>query len=336
MAKVKSEEIEFKEIPYTILSQNFYSSRDTLKRIEVLLKNGKLNQTLLISGPPSVGKTTLAYIIAAALQCENPTPFACGKCLNCRKIKKGIFPDLRYITLKEGENGKLRTQILIEQVREDILKVADLPPYEGKKLVFIIEPAEGLNISSQNALLKILEEPPSYVQFILIAKEKSRLLPTVKSRCQEISLKELNFEESLKIAQKLGQKENAIKAAEASRGRVGLIVSGGWEEYLQLKEILEKLIILGGDIKYYNDVSIKIEELSKYPVNLVFDETLYIIKEMIKSKEGFQSLYSKKENFENVSKEQLFKKVNKTLEATEMVNRNVNTKLIFNYIFLGE
>lgn len=336
MARTKAEEIDITEINYPILSEKFFASGDVLKRVENLLKSGKLNQTLLLSGPPSVGKTTLAYIISAALECENPNPFACGKCLSCRKIMKGIFPDLRYITLKEADTGKMRTQIVIEQVREEILETADLPPYEGKKLIFIIEPSEALNASCQNALLKILEEPPSYVQFILIAKEVSRLLPTVRSRCMEIALKELSFEETLKAAEKLGLKE-AKEAAEASRGRIGLLINGEWKDYLTLQEYLQYLLVFGNDIKYFKEVSSKIEELLDFPETLVLDETLYIIKEIIKAKDGMKSnIKVKKEFMDLVSKNRLYNQVKKCVEATELLNRNVSVKLIYNYIFLGE
>ncbi|MFB3851140.1 MAG: ATP-binding protein [Acidobacteriota bacterium] len=336
MGKAKAEEIAVTDIEYPILSEKFFASGDLLKRVGNLLRNGKVNQTLLLSGPPSVGKTTLAYIISAALECEKPTPFACGKCLSCRKIVKGIFPDLRYITLKESETGKMRTQIVIEQVREEILKAAELPPYEGKKLIFIIEPSEALNANCQNALLKILEEPPPYVQFILIAKEVSRLLPTVRSRCQEITLKELSFEETLKVAEKLGLKE-AEKATEASRGRIGLLINGEWKEYLALQEIIQNLLIFGSEIKYFIEVSSKIEELLDFPENLVLDETLYIIKEIVKEKNGVKSqIRLKKEFLDLVSKNRLYKQTKKCIEATEMLNRNVSVKLIYNYIYLGE
>lgn len=336
MGKAKAEEIAVTDIEYPILSEKFFASGDLLKRVGNLLRNGKVNQTLLLSGPPSVGKTTLAYIISAALECEKPTPFACGKCFSCRKIVKGIFPDLRYITLKESETGKMRTQIVIEQVREEILKAAELPPYEGKKLIFIIEPSEALNANCQNALLKILEEPPPYVQFILIAKEVSRLLPTVRSRCQEITLKELSFEETLKVAEKLGLKE-AEKATEASRGRIGLLINGEWKEYLALQEIIQNLLIFGSEIKYFIEVSSKIEELLDFPENLVLDETLYIIKEIVKEKNGVKSqIRLKKEFLDLVSKNRLYKQTKKCIEATEMLNRNVSVKLIYNYIYLGE
>lgn len=340
MARAKFEEPDIKELEYPITIDNFYSSQDIVKRVENLLKSGKLGQTLLISGPPSVGKTTLAYIISAALECEKPDPFACNKCLSCKKIKKNIFPDLKYITLKEGEMGKMRTQIVIEQVREDILKVAELPPYEGRKLIFIVEPSEALNASCQNALLKILEEPPDYVQFILIAKEVSRLLSTVRSRCQEISLKELTFEETYKIARKLNFGKDAEIAAQVSRGRVGLLLNDGWKDYLALSEILQKIVVFGKNIEYFGEVNSKIDELVtlyKEKENIVLDETLYLIKEFIRAKDGFQSNNNIKMEFLNsVSKEHLYRIEQRTIEATEMLNRNVGIKLIYNYIFLGE
>lgn len=327
MNKKVDEAIGFEEIPYPIRREEFFGNRRAIEIIEKSLITSTLNQSIIISGPPSIGKTSLAFVVASSLECENPSPFACGNCLSCRKIKKGIFPDLKYITLLEDEKGKFKTQISVEQIREDVLKVAELPPFEGKKTIFIIEPAEALNPSSQNALLKILEEPPSYVQFFIIAKEVSKLLPTIRSRCVEIKLKEISFDEMVEIGKTLNFKSDLKKVVLSARGRVGLIISGKYEEYYKLREKLEKLVTLQRDIGEYKNFASLIEEVSEFDTYLVLDETLYLLREFLrKNKEGKV----------NLEEESLFKKYERAIKSVEMINRNVNPKLIFSYIFLGE
>ncbi len=325
MSKKVFEEIEVSEIPYPIKRDDFFGNQEVLKQIESSLLSSSLSQTMIISGPPSVGKTSLAYIISSALQCEKGNPFACGECLNCRKIKKGIFPDLRYISLLEDDSGKIKTQITIDQVREEIIRASELPPYEGKKLIFIVEPSDSLNVSSQNALLKLLEEPPSYIQIILIAKETSKLLPTVRSRCPEIKLKEISQNEMFEVAKRIGLKGDLSTAVSASRGRAGVLISDKWKDYIKLKIAIENLLQSGREIKYFDENVANIEILMSYDQILVLDETLFLIKDAIRSR-----------NLTESEERSLLRKYERTIKSMEMIVRNVNASLIYNYIFLGE
>jgi len=126
----------------------------------------------------------LAKTFAAILQCLGPTispdgePGACGKCLPCRRVLAGSHPDVTFIR-------PLGNEIRIEQVRQ-MRDQAMLHPYLGKWRIFILDPADRLNESSANSLLKILEEAPDKVVFILIAEEIERILPTIQSRSEMI------------------------------------------------------------------------------------------------------------------------------------------------------
>jgi len=150
------------------------------------LARGTLPQTLLFSGPSAVGKGTLARMVAAALECGAPEPGACGTCLPCRKVARGIHPDVRTLEPEETEK-KAASEVKVDEVRERVLRPLSLPPHEGKVLVFLVDPADALNENAQNALLKSLEEPPAYARFILVTSSPWSLLPTIRSRCQNLT-----------------------------------------------------------------------------------------------------------------------------------------------------
>lgn len=119
--------------------------------------------------------------LAAAILCEDPGYVPCGKCEHCRKVKGNIHPDVIHIE-RENENGKQKKNIRVDQIRA-MISEAFILPNEAKKKVFIIEDADTMNISAQNAALKVLEEPPEFSSFILLAGNPELLLPTVRSRC---------------------------------------------------------------------------------------------------------------------------------------------------------
>jgi len=182
------------------------------------LGKGVLPQVLLFTGPQGIGKATAARMAAAALLCEAPGPFACGHCGPCRKVARAIHPDLREVGLETSEeSGKSRTQIVLPQVRSRVLEPLALPPYEGRRLVFILDPADALNENAQNALLKALEEPPAYAHFFLVTANPGSLLPTVRSRCHEVAFAPLEPGEMRAFCER-----NGIEADEAA-----LAVAGG-------------------------------------------------------------------------------------------------------------
>jgi DNA polymerase-3 subunit delta' len=195
-----------------------------LRFLRKALKKGVLPQVLLFTGPRGIGKATAARMTASGLLCERAPKGPCGECLPCRKVARGIHPDVREVGLEVAEDSdKMRTQIVLPQVRTRILEPLSLPPYEGRRLVFLIDPAEALNVHAQNALLKSLEEPPSYAQFILVTPNVSSLLPTVRSRCHEVVFSSLTPDEMVLFCGKTGLEgvgESSLAAAGGSPGRL--------------------------------------------------------------------------------------------------------------------
>lgn len=158
-----------------------------------------LSHGLLLSGPHGVGKSRFAEQLAALLLCENPGAFACGECPSCRLLASGNHPDYRLLTLaeddaEEGEEAdkatsrkkKPATQIKIDQVRglEDFVFIGS---HRRGRRVAVIDPAEAMNVAAANALLKMLEEPPAGVHFILVSSAWRRLMATLLSRCRQLS-----------------------------------------------------------------------------------------------------------------------------------------------------
>lgn len=141
-----------------------------------------LAHAYLFSGPPQVGKTTLALTLAQAVNCPNPEP-PCGECPSCRKTSQGVHPDLHMI-VGEGAGGSIR----IEQVRA-LRREAVLTPYEGRRRVAILRQFERASTEAANSLLKILEEPPRHLILVVTAATAEALPATVVSRCRGLDLR---------------------------------------------------------------------------------------------------------------------------------------------------
>jgi len=146
-----------------------------------------LPPSLIFAGPAGSGKRQTAGAIAQALNCLEPVleegadfeVDACGTCLACTRIARGIHPDV--LLVEPGPAGSIR----IDQVRE-IIDRAAYRPFEGRRRAVIIDQADAMQSAAQNALLKTLEEPPPSSVFMLITARPDALLPTVVSRCPRL------------------------------------------------------------------------------------------------------------------------------------------------------
>jgi len=152
-----------------------------LSLLDYSLKTNAIAHAYLLIGPRHVGKGTLAINLAQALNCDDPE-LPCGQCRSCQRILEGKHADVTPISLDS------KTEIGIDDIR-GLQRLANLPPYEGKCKVFIIDDAECLSTEAANSLLKILEEPPQRVVWLILAAEEEHLLPTIISRCQRLELK---------------------------------------------------------------------------------------------------------------------------------------------------
>ena len=146
--------------------------------LEGSLQRNQVPHALLLTGPEGTGKETAAQHMAARLLCAaGPAREPCGECAPCRHRAAGTTPDYIEVTAGEGED------IRIDRVRE-LTRQAQLTPQESGRRVVLLAPAEALNTYAANALLKLLEEPPGEVVFLLVSHRSEGLLPTIRSRCQ--------------------------------------------------------------------------------------------------------------------------------------------------------
>lgn len=153
------------------------------------LASGRLHHAYLFIGLEGVGKHTVALAFAKAIHCSELTNDFCDGCVNCHRIADGNHPDVRVIEPLSGKK-----EISIAQIRE-LERDLSYWSFTGKRKIAIIDPATLLNSSSQNALLKTLEEPPQNSLIILIAPNAGGLLPTLRSRCLRLSFAPLARQE---------------------------------------------------------------------------------------------------------------------------------------------
>jgi DNA polymerase-3 subunit delta' len=187
----------------------------------------QLSHAYLITSPSEKVRLDRAAALAEAMVCRTPGPGACGVCRDCRKAREGIHPDVISVERGTDDKGKKRREIYVDQIR-DMIADAYILPNEAARKVYLIKDAGYMNPAAQNAILKLLEEPPSYVSILLLAENAGVFLETVRSRCVEISL---NAE---------GAEADAA-AADAARQYLAAVAGGDAAEVLRACMSWEKL-----------------------------------------------------------------------------------------------
>ncbi|MCK9419721.1 MAG: DNA polymerase III subunit delta' [Nitrospirae bacterium] len=152
----------------------------SIRTLQRAIANNALAHAYLFSGQEGIGKKRTALALAAAVNCLHARPEGgCGECPSCRKVEKLCHPDV-HLLVPDGD------EIKIDQIRQVQADFA-LKPFEGTKKVLIVDNTESMNAAASNAFLKTLEEPPGDALIILITAMPQSLLPTIRSRCQEIT-----------------------------------------------------------------------------------------------------------------------------------------------------
>jgi len=198
---------------------------------------------MLMAGPAGVGKRLTAIAIAQAVNCLQPQSSieferdACGECASCRRIARGVHPDV--IVVEPGETGAIK----IEQLR-DVIDRSQYRPFEGRRRVVIINEADAAGADAQSALLKTLEEPPSASLFILISSIPDALLPTVLSRCPRLRFGPLTAAEVARVLKQDHRysESDARAAAADADGSIGRALESQSDDLTEARDAAQRLL----------------------------------------------------------------------------------------------
>lgn len=267
--------------------QNLVGNEPVQKSLMNALMTDRIANAYVFEGIGGIGKRFCAKIFAKGLVCEgnNPAHKPCDICSACAKVASDNHPDIIYLTQASD-----KVSIGVDDVREQILSEIYMKPYLAKRKVVIIGNGDALSTEAQNALLKVLEEPPEYVVFIICVTNQDRLLDTVLSRSHVMSFFPLSTEEVRAYLEKhYEQSERILFAASLSQGSIGAAVaflSDENTESLFEKSIAQITALTRDASKVYEMAEFLIKE--KERVHLVINFLMTFLRDCVFVKSGLE------------------------------------------------
>lgn len=232
-----------------------------VRSIKNAVQEGKVGHAYLFCGPRGTGKTSMARLLARAVNCEDKEHAPCGKCENCLAAIEGTHPDIIEI------NAANETHV--EDVR-DLIERARLSPMMGQHKVYIVDEVHQLSSSAASALLKTLEEPPEHVIFILATTDPQKLLPTIISRCQRFDFSKIKNEDIKNHLLDVANKEG-VTLEEKAAEKLAILADGGMRDSLSMLE--QAIAYTSGNIT--NDAINEIYGLASVSEKIKFLKALY-------------------------------------------------------------
>lgn len=228
------------------------------------IKLHKVSHAYILNGDKGMGKKMLSKTFAMALQCERGTEEPCMECQSCRQAMSGNHPDIKYITHEKPN------VIAVDEIREQINNDIQIKPYSSPYKIYIVDEAEKMNIQAQNALLKTIEEPPSYGVIILLTSNSEMFLPTILSRCIMFNMKMMEKEQMRDyLMKKMGVPDyHADVIIEFAGGNLGKAIRlASSEDFSELKDSVTHLLEYIGDMEAY-EVVMAVKQAEKYKVDI--------------------------------------------------------------------
>ena len=244
--------------------QDIIGQEQIVEHLKTAVKTDQVNHAYVIQGERSSGKEFIAKVFAEALQCENQKDGdACGECHSCKQAEGGNQPDIIRVTHEKPNT------IGVEDIRK-ITQDVVIKPYSSKRKIYIINEAEKMTVQAQNALLKTLEEPPSYAVIILLTTNVDALLQTIQSRCILLTMKPVRDElvrkylmQDVKVPDY--KADVCVAFARGNVGRAKALASS--EEFDNIKHDAVALLKYIRDMEI-SDILTAIKKISEYKMEI--------------------------------------------------------------------
>ena len=309
-----------------------------IEALKKTIKEDSVNHSYLFEGEESIGKRKVAYAFAKTLLCRELGNKPCNSCISCYKFDSGNHPDFFGI---KPDNDLIRVPQIETMIRETTTL-----PLESTRKIFIIDDSHKMHINGKNKLLKVLEEPPEYVNFILISSSPNELLPTILSRVQRIKFYPVEYSKiiDLLVNKYNTTSEKARYIAEFSKGSIGKSIGLSEDDSFfkrrdEIINIIESLVN-GDKIKAFSTIDFFNE--NKEIIDEILDVFLLWFRDLLLFKElGQSDLLINKDKLENLS---LLSKVNSNrindiivrVQETKLnIRRNVNYQLAIETMLLN-
>ncbi len=220
---------------------------DIIRHFKSSIELGKISQGYIINGETGSGKKTLTRALVKTLQCEEGGTEPCNHCKSCLQCETGNQPDIVWVTHDKPN------VISVEEIRDQVNSDIDIKPYSSRYKIYVVEDAQLLNVNAQNALLKTIEEAPSYAIIILLTNNLDKMLQTILSRCIVLNVKPVREHDILDYLMnelKL-DKQKADFCMDFAQGNLGKAIRlATSDEYKEIKENVVKFM------RHINDMSV--------------------------------------------------------------------------------
>lgn len=314
---------------------NVIGNQKNILNMKQSISNRKIFHSYIISGENGIGKLFITNCFAKMIQCEKNT--SNDNCYSCRTFESKNNPDIIYVTATKTKN------LGVDDIREQIKAQAQTKPYVCKYKIFILENADKMTVAAQNALLKILEEPPEFVIFFLLAENTNNFLPTIISRCAQIKIKPAEILQVEKFLTKKNIDAHLAKIyAMQSQGNIGRAMKfASNNNFLDMRnkilELIKKLksCDIASALLFENEFE-KFKDNIETALDIIYlwysDLILYRESRNVSyicNTDKLGEIIQEVDNYDN-----LYDKMYVIEKAKKYLNRNTNFKLTLNVMLL--
>lgn len=218
--------------------------------LRLAVRENKVFHAYIFNGEDLAGKNMLAAVFAKSLVCEEGGETPCNHCKACHQFDSGSHPDVRYLVRSKASIG-------VDDIREQINRDVVIRPYSSRYKVYVIDEAEKLTEEAQNALLKTIEEPPSYAVIMLLTNNVEKMYSTIRSRCVTLNLRSVDQELITRFLMEKQQVPDyrARTCSAYSQGNVGRAMQmASSERFSQMLEFVQRLVRGARDMKEFEIV----------------------------------------------------------------------------------